>query len=162
MRYKRGVLAVLVVLILVSLVFSPGLSADEKSNSGADLKIIDIYPDRYYYASRSWYIKYYAVVKNIGDTTYEGHCAKYGCIRGIFNPNHILTELSNNAYKLYKVLPNEEVTIGFLSSPNYPYRAFFYEVHCEISTEEGEINKLNNIKNNIMFMIGPYYAFDFF
>ena len=90
MQYKKGILAVFVVLILLSLVFSPGLSADEKSNSGADLKIIAIYPYKDFYMSMSWIIDYYVVVKNVGDTTYYGNIGTYGCIRGIFNLKKML------------------------------------------------------------------------
>ena len=150
-----------VIICCFLLIITPYLHAEKKINYGPDLKIIDIYPVHNYWPF-TWYVAHYVVVKNVGDIAYNGDCTLYGCIRGILNPNYILTELSYSANQLDTLLPNEEVTIGLFNNPNIPFIPFFYVVHCEITPEEWEINKFNNIKNNIMFLIFDQFAIDIF
>jgi len=68
---KRGILSFFVVLILLSLVFLPSLNADEKSNSGADLEIIDFELfdlTRYY----GWHANAKGFIQNVGNDVYTG------------------------------------------------------------------------------------------
>ena len=157
MQYKRGILVVLVVLILLSLVFSPGLSADEKSYGGIDLAVVDM---RFFNLARyqgNWNPCIEGTIKNIGDDDYSGEVAYVCSIYHLFSLKPIDT---SGRERNYDIAVGKEITTfrQSLNSTAIGDRILpqFYRTTFEIFPENDD-NPLNNKITQYYFTFGFLY-----
>lgn len=158
-KSKRGILSFFVVLILLSLVFLPSLNADEKSNGGADLELIDfeLFDLSHWYF---WHADATGFIQNVGDEVYTGklgfeisyHAVFFmgsaGSCGGYINSSD---EFDLDIGEELNFSSDECVSFGMLFFP------YFYWVHLKIEPRGYDCNDNNNELTKLFFVNEAIY-----